>query len=61
MLQCILRIVEGLPVFTLEQISLDLRRQLPNKSQICISTLHRSLDVHLITMKKMENIPAGWM
>ena len=57
MIQCILRVVEEYPAYTFNQINVDLRRQLPNKLQISISTLHRCLDAQLITMKKIENAP----
>ena len=50
--------VEEYPAYTLNQINVDLRRQLPNKPQISVSTLHRCLDAQLITVKKMENAPA---
>lgn len=50
-------ILEENPLLTLEQINGDLRRQLPDKPNISRSTLARTLDGMLITLKLAEDVP----
>lgn len=50
-------ILEENPLLTLNQINGDLRRRLPNKPVISISTLARTLDGMLFTIKLAEDVP----
>ena len=44
--------------YTLRQLNVEMQRELPNKPVVCDSTLHRMLKGQLITLIKMENVPA---
>ena len=57
MQQCLVRLVEQHPNFTLYQLNVEMRHELPDKSVACASTVHRLLKGQLITLKKMNNIP----
>ena len=56
--QCLVRLVEQHPNFTLDQLSVEMRRELPDKPVVCASTVHRLLKGQLITLIKMDDIPA---
>lgn len=58
MLTSLLCIVEEYPAYTLQQLNHEMQLRLPNKPHVSISTLHRMLDAQMITLKKIENIPA---
>lgn len=58
MTQCVTRIVEENPTFTLNQINEALRVELPQKPHVCINSVANMLNGQLITMKKMEDAPA---
>ena len=58
MVACVIGMIEECPAYTLQQLNDELRRSLPHKPHVSISTLHRMLDAQLITLKKMENAPA---
>ena len=58
MCEAIVNIVEENTAFTLEQINAELRRRLPIKPQVSLTSLHRALCGQLITLKKLESVPA---
>ena len=53
------QILDSNPLMTLDQINVDLRRQLLDKPAISRSTLARTLDGMLMTLKLAEDIPGA--
>ncbi|XP_072175538.1 uncharacterized protein [Diadema setosum] len=47
------------PLLTLSQMNDELRRRLPQKPAISVSTLARTLDEMLVTIKLAEDVPGG--
>lgn len=58
MIDACVEIVQDHPEFTLQQIKVELHNRLPNKPQVCISTISTMLHGELITVKKLENVVA---
>ena len=56
--ECALRVVEQHPEFTLAQINANIRAEIPGEPHILISSLSNLLKSHLITLKKLEDVPA---
>ena len=54
MQQCLVRLVEQHPNFTLDQLNVEMRHELPDKPVVCGSMVHRLLKGQLITLKKMD-------
>ena len=51
-------IVERHPDFTIRMINEELRRQLPQAPQVGRSTISSTLEGLMITLKKLEDVPA---
>ena len=58
MQQCFVRLVEQHLNFTLDQLNVEMCRELPDKPVVCASTVHQLLKGQLITLKKMDDILA---
>ena len=57
MIDLILMIIENNPLLTLTQIREEARNIWPDKSDFSLSTLSRSLDGELVTLKQCHDIP----
>ena len=57
MLWVLLEVVEEHTAYTLQQINMELCARLPQKPEVCVSSIARALDDQLMSVKKLEDAP----
>ena len=58
--EALVRYVEIQPTITLKEMKTKFEVQFPNKPQICVQTISRTLDGQLISLKKLDFTPIQW-